>query len=395
MDVRLLTADDLDEYFAVRIQAFGVPGGEGERALWGAFIAAGGDAPVFGAFEGRLLGALRVLPTGQHLAGRRVGMGGIAGVVVRPEARGRGVARTLLTESLDWMRTEGIAVSSLHPATTRVYRSAGWEIAGEAGHVAVPTRSLAGIRPEGRGVVEPLGPADRAEIEAVYDAWAPTVHGMLDRTGAFWEMHALWDTTDTRFTYGVRRDGVLTGYVRYEQLPREAWGYGIRVDDVVAPDAATAAELWRFLGAHAMQVERIEIPLVALPELLLLLDEQDDLPVRANRWMHRIVDLPRFMAERGFGPGRHEVTLGLSDPWTHGGRGAWRLACDDGVGSASAADPADAAVTADIGALSALSIGGFTAGDLRAAGRLTGAPDALAALAAMFAVPAPRISDDF
>lgn len=394
MEVRLLSADDLDEYFDVRVQAFGMAGGETERAIWRVFIDAGAG-PIFGAYDGRLLGALRVLPAGQHLAGRRVGMGGIAGVVVRPEARGRGVARALLTEALEWMRHEGVAVSSLHPASTRVYRSGGWEIAGEAGHVAIPTRSLAAIRAGDDGAVERLGPGDRAELESVYAAWAPSVHGTLDRTGGFWGMHAAWSAMDGTFTYGVRHDGVLTGYVTYEQLPREGWGYALRVEDVVAPDSATAAALWRFLGAHAMQVERIEVPIVALAELLLLLDEQDDVPVRANRWMHRVVDLPRFMAERGFGPGDHAVVVRLADPWAGGVGGTWALTSRDGVGAATPTGGDGSLVSTDVGAFSALTIGGFTVGDLVAGGRLTGPSEARAALAAMFATPAPRISDDF
>ncbi len=394
MDVRLLTADDLDEYFAVRVQAFGMAGTDADRTIWRAFVDAG-SGPVFGAYDGRLLGALRVLPAGQHLAGRRVGMGGIAGVVVRPEARGRGVARTLLAESLAWMHAEGIAVSSLHPASTRVYRSAGWEIAGEAGLVAIPTRSLAAIRTDGgRGVIDRLGPGDRAELEAVYGRWAPTVHGTLDRTGAFWDMHAAWSAMDGTFTYGVRHDGLLTGYVKYEQQPREGWGYAIRVEDVVAPDAATAAELWHFLGAHAMQVEQVEVPLASLPELLLLLDEQDDVPVRANRWMHRVVDVGRFMNERGFGPGDHSVTVTLTDPWSAGVGGTWALDVHDGGGAATPTSDAGE-VTTDVGAFSALTIGGFTAADLVTAGRLSGTVEACATLASMFATPAPRISDDF
>jgi predicted acetyltransferase len=395
VDVRLLGPDDLDEYFAVRVQAFGMTGTDTDRVLWRAFIAAADPAPIFGAYDGRLLGALRVLPAGQHLAGRRVGMGGVAGVVVRPETRGRGVARTLLEESLRWMRDEGLAVSSLHPASTRVYRSMGWEIAGDAGHVAVPSRSLAGIRGDETGTVVALGPADMAACERLYAAWAPAVHGTLDRTGAFWAMHRVWEASDGAFAYGVRRGDELAGFVRYQQLPRQEWGYGIRIEDFVAPDAAVATALWHFLGAHAMQVERVEVPIVALPELLLLLDEQDDTPVRANRWMHRIVDVARFMGERGFGLGSHTAVVRLTDPWPDGVVGAWRLECADGTGTATAATEAEATVTADVGAFSALTIGGFTAGDLVAAGRLRGDPAAIASLAAMFAAPPPRISDDF
>ena len=129
--VRGIEPEDLDQYFDVRAQAFGLPAGD--RARWRDFMSGAPETAGFGAFDGRrLLGALRVIPGGQFVQGRSVPMGGIAGVVVRPEARGAGVARTLLAEAVAWMRANGIAVSSLHPASTRAYRSAGWELAGRA-----------------------------------------------------------------------------------------------------------------------------------------------------------------------------------------------------------------------------------------------------------------------
>jgi predicted acetyltransferase len=101
------------------------------------------------------------------------------------------------------------------------------------------------------------------------------------------------------------------------------------------------------------------------------------------------------MTERGFAAGHHSVAVHLTDPWSDGVGGAWRLECADGTGTATPTTEGEAALTADVGALSALTIGGFTAGDLLGSGRLQGDPAAIATLAAMFATPAPRISDDF
>ena len=181
-DIREIDDDDLDAYFDIRSQAFGRP--EADRIGWTTQVR--DDAFVVGAFDGgRLVGGARVLSAAQWTVGRSVPMGGIAGVVVRPEDRGRGVCRTLLEHTLQWMRDHDIAVSTLHPASTRVYRSGGWEIAGDQGVFRVPSRSLAAIRFGTDLDVVRLSAADWPGVRACYEQVAPArdfgAHGEVSR----------------------------------------------------------------------------------------------------------------------------------------------------------------------------------------------------------------------
>jgi predicted acetyltransferase len=363
---------------------------------WVELVEATPEVVSFGAYRGsRLLGALRVIPAGQFVHGRSVPMGGIAGVVVRPEARGGGVARTLLGEALGWMRATGIHVSSLHPASTRAYRSAGWELAGRAGWATISTRSLSAIRGDAAGPVVPLDATDRAARRACWERFGASVHGAVDRSSSFWWLHEHGDTQDGAFAYGVRTGSELSGYVAYTQTPdARSWGYTLRVDDIAAVDRATAVALWRFIGGHSMQVERTTLHLAALPALLLLLDEQDAVLDLENRWMHRIVDVPGAFATRGFPVGiETSVDVCVTDPV--GPERTWTLAVADGRGTATATTGGPAVVRLDVGALSALSIGGASAGLLRTAGRVDGPDDDIARLASILAAPAPTITDDF
>lgn len=391
--VRTLGADDLDAYFDVRAQSFGVDGTD--RELWKAWMLADTGAAMLGAFAAdELVGALRVLVAGQYLLGRSVPTGAIAAVVVRPEMRGRRVAATLLDAALDWMDERGIVHSVLHPASTRVYRSMGWEIAGPAGFARVPTGNLASIRGEAAGEVVRLPPTARAQRRACYDAVAPTVHGAIDRSESFWIMRDAGLEDDGAFLYGVQGPHGLSGYVAYRQHPRREWGYALTVDEIVATDAPSALALWHFLGGHAMQVEHVVVPIAVLPGLLMLLDEQWVEPVGVNRWMARVVDLRGFMASRGFPSGLSgEASVQLTDPWSHGLTGGWQLTVRDGVGQALGVDRG--AVRLDVGALSALAMGRVTAAELRAVGRLDGDADDVAALGSLFVAPGPVITDDF
>lgn len=393
VEVRDLAEEDLDAYFAIRAQAFGRP--RSERAAWRERVMADRDAARLGAYVGpKLVGALRVLPGGQWMSGHRVSMGGVAGVVVAPEVRGRGVARALLFGGLEWMRERELAVSALHPASTRVYRGAGWEVAGDQESVAVRARSLAAIRIGETRAVEPAERDDWPELRECYARSARSRHGFVDRSESFWLLREPPEAADGWFTYAVRGADGVSGYVRYEQQPTEGWGYRLRVDDFVADDLDSAASLWRFLGGHGMQVEHIEVPGPAVDQLLLLLDEQDLATLAVNRWMHRIVDLPAAFAQRGYSPNASgSVAVAVTDPWPLGTSGSWMITVGDGYGAAAPA--ASASITLDIGALSAVTIGRFSVGALAAAGRIDGPDDEVARLGDLLAAPTPQLTDDF
>lgn len=393
LEVRDLAEEDLDAYFAIRAQAFGRPGAE--RASWRDCVAADHDAARLGAYVGsKLVGGLRVLPGGQWMSGRRVSMGGVAAVVVAPEVRGRGVARVLLFGGLEWMREREFAVSALHPASTRVYRGAGWEVAGDQETVAVRARSLAAIR---IGETRDVAPAERdewPELRECYARSARSRHGFVDRSESFWLLREPAEDADGWFTYAVRGPDGVSGYVRYEQEPSAAWGYRLRVDDFVADDLDSAASLWRFLGGHGMQVARVEIPGPAVDQLLLLLDEQDLGTLSVNRWMHRIVDIPAAFAQRGYAPNASgSVSVAVTDPWPMGTSGSWTITVGDGTGAATPA--ADASIALDIGALSALSIGRFSVTTLAAAGRINGPRDEVVRLGDLLGAPRAQLTDDF
>ncbi|MEP6625573.1 MAG: sterol carrier protein domain-containing protein, partial [Acidimicrobiia bacterium] len=115
-----------------------------------------------------------------------------------------------------------------------------------------------------------------------------------------------------------------------------------------------------------------------------------------NRWMTRIVDLPATVAGRGYLTGRADavVVVGVTDPWLGGSSGTWRLQAGGGTGHAEPTTD-DPTVHVDIGALSALMIGRFTAEQLVGAGRLQGDRHDALRLGEMFAAPLPILADDF
>ncbi len=91
-------------------------------------------------------------------------MAGIAGVVVSPDVRGRGVGHLPMTAMLDRVASLGFPLSALYPATLPVYRALGWELAGHQPFVTPPTEAL---RELDRGNGRTRGRSDAVKLRGV------------------------------------------------------------------------------------------------------------------------------------------------------------------------------------------------------------------------------------
>jgi predicted acetyltransferase len=391
IEIRVPTAEDLHGIFDVRAQAFAVP--ESDRERWISLV---DPAWMTAAFLGtQVVGSLNVIPMGQWYGGRSVPMGGVATVVVRPEHRGEGIAARLLARALERMRDDGLVVSTLHPATTRVYRASGWEIGGDLARHKVATRALERLPRGDSEQVRRLTREDWPLVQQCYDAVAPAHPGWLDRSEWWWKVTGDDAFEDQSFVYGVDGDDGFAAFVGFSQRPSDSWGYSIEVDELVAREPGAAVTLWRFLSGHGMQVGDITINRGPVDELLLVLPEQDVRQVHNNRWMHRLVDVPAALAARGYPAAvSAEVHLELTDrvaPWNDG---RWVLRVEGGRGEVTAGGTGEVQLT--INALSSLASGWTSATALAGAGALHHAsPAACAALDAMFAGPAPTMVDEF
>jgi predicted acetyltransferase len=393
IELRVPTPEDLNGVFDVRAQAFAVP--ESDRERWTALVEPSG---MIAAFLGtQVVGAMNAIGFGQWFGGRSVPMGGIATVVVRPEHRGEGIAARMLGLSLEKMRERGLVVSTLNPATTRVYRAAGWEIAGDMAVHRIPTHALARLPRGDSERVRRLGKDDWPAVQGCYDHAAAMQSGWVDRSDWWWNIVETDAFADQAFVYGVDGADGLAGYMIYTQSgdAPTGWGFDIAVEELISVEPGAAVTLWRFLGSHGMQVESIKLDRGPVDELLLFLPEQDVSEVENNRWMHRIVDAPEAIAARGFPANvAGEVHLELTDrlaPWNDG---RWILRVEGGRGELVSGGTGALQLT--INGLSTLATGWASATALSGAGLLHHAAAAdRAALDAMFAGPTPSMVDDF
>ncbi|HUG84495.1 MAG TPA: GNAT family N-acetyltransferase [Euzebya sp.] len=399
IDVRVLTATDRPAGFGLRVDAFTAEGSatwpeEGEIYM--------PDGRRVGAFDGDLMvGHAGAWDFGQWFGGRRVPMAGVAGVIVRPEARGSGIAGQMVRALLQRCLEDGDVIACQYPTVPGLYRRLGWEAAGVAVRRTIATAALTGLPvPDRPPVIRPLVWAD--DVPAVAELWdrdAARGQGRIARSATY---HLrMFEPDDGLRAWVAERDGRIVGVLQLEREPSAGEDpsiYRMFVDALVAEDHDTWLALWRLVGQHAAvsQTTRfISRPHEPLQDHLHLPAVQERSVIQT--WMARLLDAPAAMSGRGWPAGAEvSVVLRVGDPLLPGNDGTFLLRVAGGGTASLTRTDRTASASIDIGALSALYTGHVRAADLAWQGRLVGAShEEIAALDTAFAAPQPWMHDHF
>ncbi|WFE99326.1 GNAT family N-acetyltransferase [Micromonospora sp. WMMD964] len=380
MHVRELTADDLDAAWDLGRFAFG---NTSERAASTRIVVPG--MTRWGAFDdtGRLVGKAVDLHHDQWWSGRAVPAADVAGVAVAPEARGRGVARAMLTALLRGAHERGAAVSALYPTVAAPYRACGWEAAGVLRTVDLATATLPRHRPASHLTVRAGTPADLPAVAALYERVTRHRNGLLTRRGE------LFDADDR----GLPGDGLtlvekgddLVGYATWQR----GSGYGadsvLTVDEALAVTAEAARELVGVLASWASVAPTLRLCPLDGDAVSACLPLESAREHERDLWMHRPVDVARAVSARGWPTHvRGVVDFRLTDPLAEWNTGTWRLAVADGAAELTRVD-GEADLRLDVRGFALLYAGAAGARSVAQAGLLHAAgvaPDALDLLGA-------------
>jgi predicted acetyltransferase len=350
LEIRLLRpGDDLDGQLDLSERAFG-PGSAGDhdrriRSL--SRLIAGRQ--WLGAFAGgRPAAAAAFQDMRQWWRGRPVPMAGVSSVKVAPEYRGLGIGRQLMTALLGEIAARGYLLSALFPATMPLYRSLGWELAGDRDTVVIPARSLLrlvppdalpqdalpqdGASPDPRPPeLRRAGPGDAAAVIAVLGR----VHeAALDCGPITWDgaSAAEWLADPGLYAY-LAEDGLLA--YRWYHGDRELFA-----ERAEAISARTVRAFWAQLGSHASIAEKVYARSGPASAFWWLTQERDADIAHRSRWMLRVVDAPAAIAARGFPAATSlRVPLRIADGARPANSGHWQLTVADGAGTLEPLDP--------------------------------------------------------
>lgn len=350
--------------------------------------------------DGRIVGHLGVWPFRQVFGGRTVRMGGVAGVAVAMDHRGRGVGHALMAASLDLMADLGDVVSTLYPSTPGFYRRWGWEVCGERVRRRTATRELATLPPPPDDVT--VTPADATtHLAAIVDLCDRVVAtepgGVLP--GPVWLQRQLaFDADDPEFCFVAVRDDEVVGFLAgAKQSPSTPTSpFDVDVTSLVAQDWDAERALWHVVAANHPVAATVTF--VATPTAAIMRHLPVAMPAPTDRchlWMTRIVDAPGAIAARGWPDLDCEVVLALADQSRPANDGTWRLVVAGGRARLVRADDASADARMDVAALATLYTGGATAHQLAGSPDLQADDATVDLLTTLFSTPAPAIRDYF
>lgn len=329
--------------------------------------------------DGRPVGAVTSHRFRQWFGGRDVPCAGVAGVVVTPDQRGSGLARSMLAAATEAFRAQGDVVSALFPTTAPLYRSVGYEVAGWWARSAIAVTDLP--RPTGELTWSP-GRRDDPAVAAVVAAGAAGRDGWVVPGDRWWSALAASDDADPTppWTWLGRRDGRPVAAITYGHAktdPHRAM-YDLDVHLVAGVDGDGLREALAFLGGHGTTVDRVRTTLP--PTLLARILPGSSRPSILHDWpwMLRLVDLPGAIEARGWPAGLDlDVDLAIVPP-SHAPddpiAGRWRLRLADGAATCEPGGDGTVEVTATD--LAALYSGHLDPAVLVAEGRLSGAEPA-------------------
>ena len=182
--------------------------------------------------NGKIVSTVRVFIRKMFLHGEPVTVGGIGEVSTRPEYRRRGLASQLLKDSIQFMESRDIAISSLH-GSQRIYSIEGWEKVPRY-YARQPITAQKRVAWE----VRPINFDDEAEVKqiaALYDGYARKFNGPFVRDKmAYWTK---WVRTESPNAWVAERDGDIEGYVSVVRREDQ-----LNVEEFIALETSFAQE---------------------------------------------------------------------------------------------------------------------------------------------------------
>lgn len=340
--------------------------------------------------NGEIAAGLGIYQMGQWFGEKSVPMAGIAAVGVAPEYRGKNVALTLLTNTIRELYDRGVPISTLYPATQRLYRKVGYEQAGSRCVWEVPTASI-----NKRDRTLPIHPVKTLQPEIFQDIYcqqAKQNNGNLDRNSGIWQAF-LASKNDVVYAYFVGEQTQPQGYIIFSQKIEGNTSY-LQVWDWVALTPSAIECLWTFIADYRSQIDDVRWYAGAIDPRLLLLPEQTAKLNRSELWFLRVIDLQKALTWRGYPQLiEAELHLAVKDDLIAENDGNFILTVTKGKGEVTRGGRGE--LQLDISSLAPLYTGLFTPLQLKVTGKLEATNEAIITATQMFVGSHPWMPDFF
>ena len=342
-----------------------------------------------------VVGGLAILYVSQWFGSQLIPMAGIASVGVSPEHRGTGAAVELLTHTLKELYAKGVPLSALYAATQRPYRKVGYEQAGTCCHWELPieTIRLPSVQEIRTLPMQLITPDSLDVLQVLHHKWALKNNGNVKRNPTMWDLLIQPRPDEVRYIYLVGSQEQPEGYIIFTQQP-ESDGYNLKIQDWVALTPAAVRRLWIFLSDHRSVANKAIWRGPVLDPMLLLLPEQSDRLCLLERWLLRVVNVPKALEKRGYPIGvETQLHLDVRDDLLLENNGQFVLTVSGGRGEVSRGGKGE--LQLDVRALAPLYTGLFTPYQLQLSGQIVATNDDLTVATQLFTGSEPWMPDKF
>jgi predicted acetyltransferase len=299
--------------------------------------------------DGRVVAAAAGYRFRQWFGGRDLAMSGIYAVATLPEHRGTGLASAAVLQVLHGARDDGMSVSALYPAVLRPYRRLGYELGGTYSEHRLDLEAIPSDLGDRLPTVELLdSDRDLDGLKACHREWSRHGNGPLEPTDDTWWTRRILRPFGEAISRSVvvrDRDGSIEGFAAFRHTAAEGGhldtDFGLEcLAFATTTDRATRALLAYFRSFRGVG---LWVQWCGPPEdpIAVLLPEQRIAPAFRFRWMFRLLDVRRALAERGYPAVDAEVVVAVADPQFPENAGPWRLAVRAGEASVEPAPSAE------------------------------------------------------
>jgi predicted acetyltransferase len=323
--------------------------------------------------RGRIVAGTGIFTRRLAVPGGVVPAAAVTLVGVRPTHRRRGLMSALMRRQLNDVHETGReAVAMLWASEPVIYGRFGYGLATLAADLRVATGSLR-MRSTPNAQVDLLAPEDALPtLRAVHDAVWPTIPGMIDRDGPWWE-DRIEDPEEERGGAQPLRAAVTEGAYALYAVKRQ-WDEDGPDSEVVVREALAAtpegeAAIWSYLlGLDLTRRLSWELAPSDHPLIHMVVNAQHVKTITGYGLWVRLVDLGRALAQRSYAE-PFEVVLEVADdvcPWNSG---RWALRWD-GTTATCARTATPAGLELGMTELGAAYLGGTRLDVLARAGRV-------------------------
>jgi len=268
--------------------------------------------------RGAIVGHAFLFPFEARFGGRAVKVGGIASVGVAPEARGRGIATSLMNHLHVLSDRRADAVTMLYAFRQGFYARLGYGTTSSRKRLAIDTRAIPDPwRALAKERVRGVRPGDDKTLRRLHARAAARSSAWIARPKRFWETLLARERRMTLVCeHASGRRGkdepAAAGYVAFTLSQAELHAETlVEVEELVAEDSETRRALFGALGAMRDQVAEILVEVAETDPLERALLDVDGRRFGMDAVEHglgeivagpmvRIEDVPRALAARGY-----------------------------------------------------------------------------------------------